>query len=392
MGLVIVVDTNALWVNDSVAYDEGSHWKTVLDLARADGYGTEIVVPDVVVREHAQHEAAAISKARRETEKALRTVVNRAPRAGLTISVPDPDAMHEVVLPRRDEIAATMRSQLRAAGVKIADLPDISHSTLVDWSLDRHPPFDQSDKGYRDALLWLTVCRVAAGSGRDVLFVTNDKDFRQHGSLHPHLKASFETTAPDSTITLVEELSEAVKHRNTRTEASAEADDEDAEEGGAEAEARDEFDGEDVSQFFASKRDILRSALPGGLDRLIGTEISRHYDRHQAGSDLSLPGQVENAQIESIEPDLDALWIDTHENLDGDTTLGSAIFPAEVHYDGFVHKADQFDGDPAWVVIDPDWNERYVLVSGSIEVEMEFNFIISGEELESLDLMSISPR
>src|SRR5205823_5922677 len=67
----------------------------------------------------------------------------------------------------------------------------LDHDTLVNWSLWEHPPFDSTDKGYRDALIWATVRDAAeeAEPGRIIVFITHDNDCcdGKQAILHPKL-------------------------------------------------------------------------------------------------------------------------------------------------------------------------------------------------------------
>ncbi|WP_405180040.1 PIN domain-containing protein [Nocardia sp. NBC_01377] len=52
------------------------------------------------------------------------------------------------------------------------------------WSgrCGRTHPFDDTDKGYRDALIWLTFAEATKGDlGRCVVFVSNDNDCLKKG-------------------------------------------------------------------------------------------------------------------------------------------------------------------------------------------------------------------
>jgi hypothetical protein len=95
-------------------------------------------------------------------------------------------------MPSADELADRLRNRLAEMGATIAPVPtSLDHDTLVNWSLWAHPPFDSTDKGYRDALIWATVREVAAEAklGCAIVFVTNDNDCcdGKEAILHPKL-------------------------------------------------------------------------------------------------------------------------------------------------------------------------------------------------------------
>ena len=105
--------------------------------------------------------------------------------------------------------------------------------------------------------------------------------------------------------------------------------------------------------------------------------------------DVAVPPDVWDATVLSIEPDLDTVSIDTDEVLEDGTTLGAVTATAQVHYEGFVHKSDQYTNESAWTITDLDWSEHYVAVEGTLSAQVEFSLIVSGEELESLTLTQV---
>lgn len=87
----------------------------------------------------------------------------------------------------------------------------------MDWSLSEHPPFDATDKGYRDALIWATVCEVAesASVGSTTVFITEDRDFRdgKSNNLHPFL-VSHGASITGNSIVLAESIDAAIALTN----------------------------------------------------------------------------------------------------------------------------------------------------------------------------------
>lgn len=110
-----------------------------------------------------------------------------ADRGDLDVVVPQL-VFDEVVNKRREKVAeetsfgyaAELWRTLMRAGVRLLELPEISHRPVVERALARRAPFDTRGRtGYRDVLIWHSVLEVAA-SGQMVILVTKDGGF-----LHP---------------------------------------------------------------------------------------------------------------------------------------------------------------------------------------------------------------
>jgi len=362
--MIIVVDTNILWTAGNTPWRDTTTWNMLLLMAevRTD---VVMIVPDIVVREHANHEALAYRQAHKKAGRALRSAEFEAKRAGIDLTRPLAPAAASVdatTPPTRTTIASEMRHSLSHAGIVVAPLPAVTHQELVDWSLDANPPFDSTDKGYRDALLWWSIREIANHHPGDVIFVTNDKDFRQGEALHPVLSGHFATEHPKRAVIMVDKLLDAFDHLPELP------------------------DLDDSPVEFPSIESIVTDGLTAALEQLSGADLRHNYDQHDT-LDISAPPDVENATVISLEPLPDTVRIDTQGTLDGDITLGSVTATVEVHYEGYVHKAEQFVDQPDWTVVNSNWTRHYVVVEGYLTAEMEFSFIVAGEGLTSLDLV-----
>lgn len=66
--------------------------------------------------------------------------------------------------------------------------PSISHKDLAQRAVTKRRPFRESDSGYRDSLLWLSVIERLTTDREPIAFVTNNtRDFGSEGKLHEHL-------------------------------------------------------------------------------------------------------------------------------------------------------------------------------------------------------------
>lgn len=93
----------------------------------------------------------------------------------------------------------------------VVPIPEVDHRTLVHRAVRRTKPFNESGSGYRDALIWESVCALATTA--PVLFVSdNSKDFADNnGTLAPALRTDLEGRglAPSS-VTLFATLLDVV--------------------------------------------------------------------------------------------------------------------------------------------------------------------------------------
>src|SRR6185312_1955409 len=233
-------------------------------LLAADKYPhITFVVPDVVVHELARQEAQRLKSSRSQGAKALGAARAAFARAGLDF--PDTPTVAEIraaPLDSRHDIADRMRALLSAAGITVAPIPAIDHAALLAWSLDEHPPFDSTDKGYRDALIWVTVRDIAADqpNGTSVIFACADNDFSEKGSRSSKDRVLCQELVADLTavtlnpVTAVESLHAAI---NMLPEF---------------ADLEPDFD-DDLDAV-----EVLGAVVEAACDRLVGEEIAPSYD------------------------------------------------------------------------------------------------------------------
>jgi hypothetical protein len=99
----------------------------------------------------------------------------------------------------------------RLAVGTVLPTPDVPHAHLVRRAVDRRKPFKETGAGYRDALIWESVCLLAETV--PVIFVSdNAKDFAgPDGALAEELQEDLELRGLERhTVTLVRSLMEVV--------------------------------------------------------------------------------------------------------------------------------------------------------------------------------------
>lgn len=128
----------------------------------------EVCVPAAVIEELVANHARAASEAQASLEAAER----KLGRLGVKTSVAAGDSLdyRSYLLSRFDEVL----------GITVLEWPTVSHRELVARAVSRTPPFDARGSGYRDALIWTDVLKLAA-SGRHVVLVSHDGAFADSG-------------------------------------------------------------------------------------------------------------------------------------------------------------------------------------------------------------------
>lgn len=147
-----------------------------------------VVIPRVVVEEVVNAARGSFEKADRETEKANHILRQQLPEPPQAAKLD----VGELTKAFREHFEGT----LRAYDVEIAEHADVSHDEIVKRDLAKRKPFDESGRGYRDALIWDVLKNIDAD---EVIFVTsNTNDFcdsTDHARLHEDLRD--ELVAPD---------------------------------------------------------------------------------------------------------------------------------------------------------------------------------------------------
>lgn len=147
--------------------------------------GIQVLVPQIVIDEVVNHYREKIDAANKDLEKA---------KSSLSFFYPDEsvgdyfssDKAAQLLKDYRDELI----KRLEELGITIIPYPKISHEELVKRDLARRKPFQESGKGYRDALIWESVYNniEKIDNNPDVVFINkNTKDFFEKDKLHPDL-------------------------------------------------------------------------------------------------------------------------------------------------------------------------------------------------------------
>ncbi len=115
-----------------------------------------------------------LSKLERDASMLRTQLFTRAPA-----DAPRPlteDQIVELVRDYRDELTGWF-----ADAGSVLDEPHVSHTEIVERILAKRRPFNESERGYRDALIWYSTLECAAESDT-ILLTANTKDFASRGT------------------------------------------------------------------------------------------------------------------------------------------------------------------------------------------------------------------
>ena len=117
-------------------------------------------------------------------------------------------------LDRQDE-SNLFRHRLEAlfdtANCSVLDYPSVSHEELTKRAMQRIRPFNESGSGYRDALIWESVLRLALETSDTVVLLSNDNAFydAKTGKIHDELAEELVGRGlPDDKVIIVRSLAD----------------------------------------------------------------------------------------------------------------------------------------------------------------------------------------
>ncbi|WP_280422807.1 PIN domain-containing protein [Nocardia carnea] len=377
---VLVFDTNMVHTDRDL---NSAYWQGLAEAVAAGE--VEVVFPEVVVRETGRHIHQDEKAARKNVQNAVRAVLESLEASGLATDWPALSTLPTVkelrsTTPPDDEGARKrFRARLSDLGFKVAPIPeDVSHDLLVDWSLRSHPPFDSTDKGYRDALIWHTVLAVAeTDPQRCVVFVSNDNDCLTKG----------EATPKDEILAqLTDRKLEAVEFTRSIDDALTAAQAARAAEAAAE------------SLPVAEVWGLVYPAARDKLDGLVGASLEgRDSDWALVMDSIALVPGLESPTVSGIYfPG--QLFANSRTGYSGRVLIGTVrTFPIDVEYEALLHKSDFYallsdDDIERITVLDPDWGDHVSQVGGAFCVEAEFSFSIDPVEKRVLAVELVGLR
>jgi len=308
----------------------------------------KLMVPEIVILETRNLYKERISELIQEIKK-----FNGLIGAEYSIEVPDIDQICKDYESKLDNRLTT----LSADRLIFSDIPQI---TIVLRALARKRPFHKSDRGFRDALIWECILKVA-NSGNTTFFVSeNTKDFCSKGSidqLHPDLLEDLEAKQlPGNCVCICHDIKGLVdSHLLSHLEKIINDATKQLEQG--------QYKSFSIRQWFIDNREHVETLL--NRDGDFGTVLHGCHE-------------LEDLSISYIE-DPDEITIVEVFALEDDKVYVDAKAFADVIFDAFIFKPDYYiieDGYPLEVQ-DSDWNEDYVWAQLTIHIPIKFSMIFN---------------
>lgn len=179
----IIIDTNI------INKDYKLHGKYIVTLSGAAAkLGYEVCVPEVVVDEIVSHYKDELVEAYDTYLKGVSKLKKLLPEMPKSIT------SKALIEDQLQKFRVQYEAELQSKNIKILPYPNVAHKSIVAKELDRKKPFKDSQKGYRDSLIWETVkselipVKDLFDECQILLLTRNTKDFADKNGLHQDLK------------------------------------------------------------------------------------------------------------------------------------------------------------------------------------------------------------
>lgn len=345
----IVLDTNVLHNDWNLT---GTRLTLLTESAQKLNH--QICIPMVVVDELVNQYQTEIQEKANAYNKALKSLSHM--RTPLAYSKLD-------VQKEKDTYKEWMKLELATKKAQILPYPGTKHEFLVLKELRQLKPFLNSEKGYRDALIWETVKEHKKNIGNDILIFisenTNDFANKSKDNFHANLIAELNDEGLDTnTIRYVSETDKYIQ-----------------------AEIKGALD---------ELKDILAQLQKCGgygnidfkqvvSDHVTDNEYSDYLSSYPEYDDECFcPGFYESPTISNI--DLDKLDFTDVRKLSEESILVTIKVFVSIDLDFFVYHGDliHFD-DPDQYVINYDWNDHFVWAEDHATFEVEYDIVVDKE-------------
>lgn len=143
----VVLDTNIIF---SDFHLKGAKIKNLCESTKS--IGGVVYIPELVIDESINKYKEQLQLGNSKIDKGISDLKRLIGKTVFENPITDKYIIDEV-----DEYQKGFRKQIKNLGIKIIPYPTIKHQELVKRDLARKKPFQESGKGYRDALIWESV-------------------------------------------------------------------------------------------------------------------------------------------------------------------------------------------------------------------------------------------
>lgn len=363
----IIIDTNI------INKDYKLHGKYIVTLSGAAAkLGYDVCVPEVVVDEIVSHYKDELLEAHdtyNEGVSKLKKLLPEMPKSIISeLTVED----------QLQKFREQYEGELQAKNIKILPYPNVDHKSIVAKELDKKKPFKDSQKGYRDSLIWETVkselipamdlfdeCQI-------LLLTRNTKDFADKNGLHQDLKD--ELLALGYSDTVVELVTDCEKFFKDVIQPEFE-----------------ELD--KIKEALNAKGSYNRISVQNDISQLFSIQFVEHMldSVDDYGLQMYLPYYCESPFVEFVDdPIVETVSVIRLE--DETVMIGCNVrIGAEISY--YIERSNFLDAcdDIRPHVMNYEHNEHYLEVSNLIELHVDVN-LRTTKRLSKILTTEVIPR
>lgn len=364
----VVLDTNIIF---SDFHFKGAKINNLCESVKSTG--DTVYIPEVVIDESINKYREELQAGKSKIEKGLSDVYRLTDKEVYQKSIMDTFISLEI-----NDYAKNIRGKIKKLGIKTIPYPTITHEDLVKRDLARKRPFQESGKGYRDALIWanvISICEKPVDIFNDpkLIFINkNHKDFcKPDFSLHPDLKEDLvKNGIGENYIRIVEDI--------------------------------DIF----INDYIKPKQKILKDILDelnadkqyNDIDLNIEVEerLSKFLLHKEFDENSPFRQEFENPSVVGIdEPSCEVTDV---RQISDDEILVEIDIKVDCEFNFYIFKSDAMcmDEDELPYIWNNDWNKHYMAASKNATLTMKMSLIVDNgfsevlsDEIEILDRKSV---
>jgi hypothetical protein len=244
----------------------------------------------------------------------------------------------------------------------IIDYPNVQHPYIVNKAVYKIKPFKQNGDGYRDALIWENIKGILLEENDSIIYFISqnisdffDKDHQLHPDLIDELKnikIDINRVKPYIALHLFY-IEVIAKELESLTQIK--------------------------DQLSSDKWELLRyDTIAKEIDRiLVGKNIEYSLpDNDNSDATITWLNEIKIENINQVR------------KLNDDEIYINLSVAVNLYLEYFVYKWDYYaNEDPEYEVMDMDWNEHYILVSISKDIDFEFELVFDNktEEIKNIE-------
>lgn len=347
----VVLDSNII-IADFLLDSPSS--KTLLESSKSGKI--EIFIPQVVLDEVHNKFRERLEDAKGKIDKEY-VIIKKLTQKALANSFTDEDVAAEA-LAYTTRLAEIFKNYNGA----IIPYPLVSHQRIAHKAIRKTKPFNASEKGYRDALIWENVKSLIPEVGinpikNNIIFITgNKRDFcSNEADLHQDLFDELHEGGLDETTIKVFNSTDSFANEIAKLffEQSFSF--------------KEKLEGKEIENF--DFEELLTDALRDELDKTDLSEID------------AIPYSDFDTTIRYIEKIFE-LAIGDVRKLNAVEYLVEVTCKAEMEIDFFMEKSYHYSSeDKGYSVEDADWNKHVIWASAQVEPELNISVILDSDEM-----------